>query len=181
MNITDTAIADVKIIHPSVLADARGCVLESCAWQRYRQALALPELAFVQDNHSRSHQGVLRGLHFQRHQPQGKLVQCVRGAVFDVAVDIRTHSPSYGQWVGTVLSEDNQAQIWIPPGLADGFAVLSNVADCRYKCTDYYHPQSEDCLIWNDPAVGINWPLTQPLLSAKDAQGKTWAELASNQ
>ena len=108
-------------------------------------------------------------------------MQCVRGAVFDVAVDIRPHSPSYGQWVGTVLSEDNQAQMWIPPGLAHGFAVLSSAADCLYKCTDYYHPQSEDCLIWNDPAVGINWPLTQPLLSAKDAQGKTWAELASNQ
>ena len=181
MNITDTAIADVKIIHPSVFADARGFLLESFSLQRYRQALGLPELAFVQDNHSRSHQGVLRGLHFQHHQPQGKLVQCVRGAVFDVAVDIRPHSPSYGQWVGTVLSEDNQAQMWIPPGLAHGFAVLSSAADCLYKCTDYYHPQSEDCLIWNDPAVGINWPLTQPLLSAKDAQGKTWAELASNQ
>ena len=143
MNITNTAIADVKIIHPSVFADTRGFLLESFSLQRYRQALGLPELAFVQDNHSRSHQGVLRGLHFQHHQPQGKLVQCVRGAVFDVALDTRPHSPSYGQWVGTVLSEDNQAQMWIPHGLAHGFAVLSNVADCLYKCTDYYHPQSE--------------------------------------
>ena len=180
MQAIPTALAGVLILEPTVFGDARGFFLESYNRRGFAAATGV-DPDFVQDNHSRSHQGVLRGLHFQHHQPQGKLVQCVRGAVFDVAVDIRPHSPSYGQWVGTVLSEDNQAQIWIPPGLAHGFAVLSNVADCLYKCTDYYHPQSEDCLIWNDPAVGINWPLTQPLLSAKDAQGKTLAELAANQ
>lgn len=179
MRITHTAIADVKLIHPSVSGDARGFFVETFSLQRYRDALRLPALNFVQDNHSRSQHGVLRGLHFQRQQPQGKLVRCVRGQVFDVAVDIRRDSPTYGRWVGAILNEDNHAQLWIPPGFAHGFAVLGAVADTEYKCTAYYHPQSEVCLRWNDPAIGIDWPLAHPLLSAKDAQGKTLAELAA--
>ena len=180
MNVIRTAIPEVVIIEPKVFGDARGFFFESFNQKAFNEATGTHH-PFVQDNHSRSAQGVLRGLHYQIQQPQGKLVRVVRGAVFDVAVDIRPHSPSYGQWVGTVLSEDNQAQMWIPPGLAHGFAVLSSVADCLYKCTDYYHPQSEGCLIWNDPAIGINWPLTRPQLSAKDAQGKTLAALAAAQ
>ena len=128
-------------------------------------------LPFVQDNHSRSGKGVLRGLHFQKTKPQGKLVRVVRGEVFDVAVDVRPGSPTFGQWEGVVLSDDNKRQYWIPPGLAHGFVVLSESADFEYKCTDYYDPSDEGCLLWNDPAVGIEWPVTSPLLSAKDQQG----------
>ena len=178
MRVTPTAIADVKIIQPHVFNDERGFVVETFSLHRYRQALALPDLDFVQDNHSHSQYRVLRGLHFQRRQPQGKLVRCVRGEIFDVAVDIRPGSSTYGQWVGLNLSEYNKTQVWIPPGLAHGFMVLSHSADVEYKCTDYYHPQSEGCLIWNDPAVGINWPLSAPLLSVKDTQGSTLATLA---
>ena len=173
MNITDTAIADVKIIHPRVFADARGFLLESFSLQRYRQALALPELAFVQDNHSRSHQGVLRGLHFQRHQPQGKLVQCVRGAVFDVAVDLREGSETYGKWFGVVLSAENKKQFFIPKGFAHGFLVLSEHAEFVYKCSDFYHPNDEGGLIWNDPDIGVEWPIPEGMeLSFSDKDTK---------
>ena len=135
------------------------------------------DLDFVQDNHSRSSKGVLRGLHFQKHNPQGKLVRVVRGTVFDVAVDIRKDSPTFGEWRGVILSEDNKTQFWIPPGLAHGFVVISDIADFEYKCTDYYTPENERCLIWNDPDIGIDWPIDKPLLSEKDKAGKRLTEL----
>ena len=132
---------------------------------------------FVQDNHSRSSKGVLRGLHYQIQQPQGKLVRVVRGSVFDVTVDLRKSSPTFGQWVGMELNEDNHCQLWIPPGFAHGFYVLSDSADFLYKTTDYYAPEFECSLIWNDPTIGIEWPLnTQPIISAKDVQGKKLAD-----
>jgi len=143
---------------------------------RYKELLEI-DFEFVQDNHSRSSKNVLRGLHFQKTNPQGKLVRVVRGEVFDVAVDIRRDSPTYGQWEGVLLSEENKKQFWIPPGLAHGFVVLTDVADFEYKCTDYYNPQHEECLLWNDPAVGIDWPVTQPLLSEKDKLGKLLKDL----
>ncbi|WP_261242687.1 dTDP-4-dehydrorhamnose 3,5-epimerase, partial [Serratia entomophila] len=136
------------------------------------------DLDFVQDNHSRSSRGVLRGLHFQKVNPQGKLVRVVRGEVFDVAVDIRPGSPTYGAWEGVILSEENKTQFWVPPGLAHGFVVLSDLADFEYKCTDYYNPAQEGCLLWNDPQVGIEWPIDNPLLSEKDKVGKLFRELA---
>lgn len=176
MQIIETAIPDVKIIQPKVFGDERGFFLETFEKNRYREMLGI-DSDFVQDNHSRSQKGVLRGLHFQTENPQGKLVRCVRGEVFDVAVDIRPGSPTFGKWAGVLLNEDNKTQFWIPPGLAHGFAVLSETADFEYKCTDFYNPEAEGCLIWNDPAVGIEWPLQNPLLSAKDRQGKTLEEL----
>lgn len=177
MQVIDSIIADVKIIHPKVFGDARGFFLETFEENRYREMLNI-DLRFVQDNHSRSSKGVLRGLHFQTQNPQGKLVRVVRGEVFDVAVDIRPNSPTYGQWEGVILSEENKTQFWIPPGLAHGFVVLSDVADFEYKCTDYYNPQNEACLIWNDPLVGIEWPISNPLLSEKDKLGKLLKDLA---
>ena len=178
MQVIDTKIADVKIIQPKVFGDERRFFLETFEKNRYRELLNI-DLDFVQDNHSRSQKGVLRGLHFQTVNPQGKLVRCVRGEVFDVAVDIRPDSPTYGQWEGVILSEENKTQFWVPPGLAHGFVVLSDIADFEYKCTDYYNPQAEGCLIWNDPTVGIEWPISDPLLSAKDKLGKTLKELNS--
>lgn len=175
MQVIDTAIADVKIIEPRVFGDERGFFLETFQAERYADAgIRLP---FVQDNHSRSAKGVLRGLHFQKTRPQGKLVRVVRGKVFDVAVDIRKNSPTYGKWAGVILSEENKTQFWIPPGLAHGFVVLSDLADFEYKCTDYYFPNDEGCLIWNDPEIAIDWPVESPLLSGKDRQGLTLAEL----
>ena len=169
MRVIDTKLAGVKIIEPRVFGDARGFFLETFQADRYAEhGMTLP---FVQDNHSRSGKGVLRGLHFQKTKPQGKLVRVVRGEVFDVAVDVRPGSPTFGQWEGVVLSDDNKRQYWIPPGLAHGFVVLSESADFEYKCTDYYDPSDEGCLLWNDPAVGIEWPVSAPLLSAKDQQG----------
>ncbi|WP_213991148.1 dTDP-4-dehydrorhamnose 3,5-epimerase [Sodalis sp. dw_96] len=176
MKVHDTKIDDVKIIEPKIFGDARGFFLETFEKQRYRSLLGV-DLDFVQDNHSRSSKNVLRGLHFQKINPQGKLVRVVRGEVFDVAVDIRRDSPTYGQWEGVILSEENKKQFWIPPGLAHGFVVLTDVADFEYKCTDYYNPQHEGCLLWNDPAVGINWPVTDPLLSEKDKFGKYLKDL----
>ncbi|MEK6789332.1 MAG: dTDP-4-dehydrorhamnose 3,5-epimerase [Pseudomonadota bacterium] len=174
MNVLRTAIADVLILEPKVFGDARGYFLESWNAQKFNEAVGR-EVTFVQDNHSRSRQGVLRGLHFQRIQPQGKLVRVPQGRVFDVAVDIRPESPTYGQHVGVELSGDNQRQLWIPPGLAHGFLVLSESADFLYKTTDYYHPASEGALLWNDPALQIAWPLHEiseaPMLTAKDANG----------
>lgn len=176
MQVIDTKISDVKIIQPKVFGDERGFFLETFEKKRYQDMLNI-DLDFVQDNHSRSKKGVLRGLHFQTQKPQGKLVRVVRGEVFDVAVDIRVTSPTYGKWVGVILSEENKTQFWIPPGLAHGFLVLSEFADFEYKCTNYYSPSSEACLIWNDPTVGINWPDGEFLLSDKDKLGKRLEEL----
>ena len=180
MNVKDCKIDGAKIIEPKVFGDHRGFFLETFERNRYREMLNI-DLEFVQDNHSRSTKGVLRGLHFQRKNPQGKLVRVVRGSVFDVAVDIRPDSATFGQWEGVLLSEENKTQFWIPPGLAHGFLVLSDVADFEYKCTDYYDASSEGCLIWNDSDVGIQWPEidAEIKLSAKDAIGKTLKELAA--
>jgi len=176
VKIKPTAIADVLIIDPTVFGDARGFFYESFNQQAFDKATGLA-LNFVQDNHSRSAQGVLRGLHYQVKQPQGKLVRVARGAVFDVAVDIRKHSPSFGKWVGVELSEDNHRQLWVPPGLAHGFLVLSKTADFLYKTTEYYAPDHERCIAWNDPAIGIDWPNdTPPSLSAKDQAGSQLSE-----
>ena len=172
MRVTPTAIADVLLLEPRVFGDARGFFLESYNEKVFAQATGL-QVQFVQDNHSRSQRHVLRGMHFQTENPQGKLVRVVAGAVFDVVVDIRPDSPTYGSWVGEELSLDNQRQLWIPPGLAHGFLVLSESADFLYKTTEYYHPASERCLAWNDPIVAIDWPLDDkpPLVSDKDAKG----------
>ncbi|MBN3144822.1 dTDP-4-dehydrorhamnose 3,5-epimerase [Pectobacterium brasiliense] len=177
MQITDSKIHGAKIIQPKVFGDARGFFLETFEKKRYQQMLNI-DVDFVQDNHSRSSKGVLRGLHFQKAKPQGKLVHVVRGEVFDVAVDIRPGSPTYGVWEGVILSEENKTQFWLPPGLAHGFAVLSDIADFEYKCTDYYDPSDEGCLLWNDPEVGIEWPISAPLLSEKDKLGKLFKDLA---
>ncbi len=172
MRATTTAIADVLLLEPQVFGDARGFFLESYNEQVFARATGL-QVHFVQDNHSRSQRHVLRGMHFQSENPQGKLVRVATGAVFDVVVDIRRDSPTYGKWVGMELSSDNQRQLWIPPGLAHGFLVLSAQADFLYKTSAYYHPASERCLAWNDPQVAVRWPLQgeQPLVSAKDAAG----------
>lgn len=177
MQVTNTRIDGVKIIQPKVFGDARGFFLETFEKKRYQEMLKI-DLDFVQDNHSRSSKGVLRGLHFQKLNPQGKLVRVVRGEVFDVVVDIRKGSPTYGAWEGVVLSEENKTQFWVPPGLAHGFVVLSETADFEYKCTDYYNPAHEGCLLWNDPAIGIEWPIENPLLSEKDKIGKLLEDLA---
>lgn len=169
--VTPTAIPDVLILEPKVFGDSRGFFFESFNAQDFANATGL-EVSFVQDNHSRSAKGVLRGLHYQLQQAQGKLVRVVRGSVFDVAVDIRKSSPTFGKWVGCELSEDNHRQFWVPPGFAHGFVVLSDSADFLYKTTDYYAPAHERCIAWNDPEVGIEWPSDiTPLLSAKDAAG----------
>lgn len=178
MKIIDTKIHDVKIIEPKVFGDHRGFFLETFQRERYKEMLNI-DLEFVQDNHSRSSRGVLRGLHFQTKNPQGKLVRVVRGEVFDVAVDIRKDSPSFGRWEGVILSEENKRQFWIPPGLAHGFVVLSDVADFEYKCTNYYDPTSEGCLLWNDPFLGIDWQIENPQLSEKDKNGRLFNELFS--
>jgi len=171
MKVTPTAIADVLIIEPKVFGDARGFFYESFNQQAFNEATGTDH-RFVQDNHSRSSQGVLRGLHYQIEQPQGKLVRVVSGAVFDVAVDIRKCSSTFGKWVGIELNEHNHRQLWIPPGFAHGFVVLSETADFLYKTTDFYAPAHERCIVWNDPIIGIDWPLTaQPSLSVKDQQG----------
>ncbi len=177
MKVTPTAIADVLIIEPKVFGDVRGFFYESFNQKAFNEATGL-NLNFVQDNHSRSAKGVLRGLHYQIQQPQGKLVRVVRGAVFDVAVDIRKASPTFGQWVGLELSEDNCRQLWVPPGFAHGFVVLSETADFLYKTTDYYAPEHERCIAWNDPAIGIEWPVSfsAPSLSAKDQRGLALAQ-----
>lgn len=171
MKVIETQLAGPLIIEPKVFGDHRGFFLESYNLRSYAEAGL--DVAFVQDNHSRSARGVLRGLHYQIRQPQGKLVRVVRGAVFDVAVDLRRSSPDFGRWTGCELSEDNHRQFWIPPGFAHGFLVLSDTADFLYKTTDYYAPEHERCLAWNDPAVAVEWPLEgEPLLSGKDREGK---------
>ena len=172
MEVTKTAIDGVLLLAPKVFGDSRGFFFESFNARVFAEATGL-QLDFVQDNHSRSARHVLRGMHFQVNRPQGKLVRVVRGEVFDVAVDIRRDSPTYGRWVGERLSETNQRQLWVPPGLAHGFLVLSESADFLYKTTDYYDPASERCLAWNDPTVRIDWPLEgqAPALSGKDQAG----------
>ena len=176
MKATPTSIPSVLIIEPRVFGDTRGFFFESFNQRAFNQATGL-DVNFVQDNHSRSSKGVLRGLHYQIQQPQGKLVRVVHGSVFDVTVDLRKSSPTFGQWVGVELTEDNNRQLWIPPGFAHGFYVLSDSADFLYKTTDYYAPEFECSLIWNDPTIGIEWPLnTQPIISAKDVQGNKLAD-----
>ncbi|MHA7600596.1 dTDP-4-dehydrorhamnose 3,5-epimerase [Alicycliphilus sp. T452] len=176
MKATRLSIPDVVLIEPKVFGDARGFFFESFNQKAFDEATGT-HFQFVQDNHSRSSKGVLRGLHYQIQQPQGKLVRVVRGAVWDVAVDIRRNSPTFGRWVGAELSEDNQRQLWVPPGFAHGFVVLSESADFLYKTTDYYAPQHERCIAWNDAQLAIAWPYGgEPVLSAKDQAGKALAE-----
>ena len=176
MKLTSTAIPEVLIVEPQVFGDARGFFLESFNQRAFQEASGLA-LEFVQDNHSRSAQGVLRGLHYQIQQPQGKLVRVARGRVFDVAVDLRRHAPTFGRWVGVELSEDNHRQLWVPAGFAHGFMVLSEFADFLYKTTDYYAPEHERCIAWNDPQLGIDWPGEGlPRLSVKDAAGLPFAQ-----
>jgi dTDP-4-dehydrorhamnose 3,5-epimerase len=178
MKATPTAISDVMLIEPRVFGDPRGFFYESFNARDFEAATGV-RLAFVQDNHSKSARGVLRGLHFQQQRPQGKLVRVVAGEVFDVAVDIRRDSPTYGQWVGEILSASNQRQLWIPPGLAHGFLVLSEFAEFLYKTTDYYAPEFERCLAWDDPGLDIAWPLggLLPKVSTKDSAGQRLGEL----
>ena len=176
MKVTATAIPDVLIIEPKVFGDERGFFFESFNQEKFEAAVGRP-ISFVQDNHSRSAKNVLRGLHYQIQQPQGKLVRVVQGEVFDVAVDIRKSSPTFGQWVGEILSADNKRQLWVPEGFAHGFVVISDTAEFLYKTTDYYAPQFERSIAWNDPAIGIQWPIRgEPTLSAKDQQAKLLAQ-----
>ena len=176
MKATPLAIPDVILLEPKVFGDDRGFFFESFNQGKFEAAIGR-HVAFVQDNHSRSVKNVLRGLHYQTRQPQGKLVRVVQGEVFDVAVDIRKSSPTFGQWVGEILSADNKRQMWVPEGFAHGFVVLSETAEFLYKTTDYYAPEHERCIAWNDPTIAIHWPLGgAPTLSAKDRQGKSLAE-----
>ncbi len=181
--VTQTPLVGVLVLEPQVFGDARGFFFESFNQRDFNQATGLSE-TFVQDNHSKSAKGVLRGLHYQTQHAQGKLVRVTQGAVFDVAVDIRKDSPTFGQWFGIELSAENKKQMWIPKGLAHGFLVTSDRAEFLYKTTDYYHPEFERSLLWSDPAIGIDWPLhllaASPLLAAKDAQAPTLKESLLN-
>ena len=172
MKVIETSIPEVKILEPEVFGDSRGFFLESYNRRRFAEAVG-SEVDFVQDNHSRSGRGVLRGLHYQIEQAQAKLVRVTRGSVFDVAVDLRQSSPTFGNWTGTYLTAENFRQFWIPEGFAHGFLVLEDDTEFLYKTNDYYAPEHERCLLWNDPAIGIEWPLEnlQVRLSAKDEQG----------
>jgi dTDP-4-dehydrorhamnose 3,5-epimerase len=179
MKVTATALPGVKIIEPKVFNDARGFFFESYQAQKY-QEIGI-DLPFVQDNMSHSAKGVLRGLHYQLQRPQGKLVSVVSGEVFDVAVDIRVGSPTFGKWFGTILNDKEHKQLYIPPGYAHGFCVLSEEVDFHYKCTDYYHLEDEQGVFWNDPAIGINWPLNiEPILSSKDQTYKCLKDISEN-
>ena len=171
MKVIDTKITDVKLLEPQVFGDERGFFMETFRDEWFKQNVA--NRTFVQENHSKSVKGVLRGLHYQTENTQGKLVRVISGAVFDVAVDMREKSPTFGQWVGEILSAENKRQLWVPEGFAHGFYVLTAEAEFVYKCTDYYNPKAEHSLIWNDETVGIEWPLEgEPSLSAKDLAGK---------
>jgi dTDP-4-dehydrorhamnose 3,5-epimerase len=168
VNVVQTPLAGLLVIEPKVFRDDRGHFVETFQAERYAKAgITQP---FVQDNWSRSRKGTLRGMHFQNPRPQGKLVMVTRGAVYDVAVDIRRSSPTFGKWFGVELSEENCKQVWVPPGFAHGFAVLTDIADFQYKCTDVYVPEADAGVLWNDPDIGIVWPVTEPLLSKKDTQ-----------
>lgn len=176
MHIQATSIPEVLILEPKVFGDERGFFYESFNQRRFRELTGV-DADFVQDNHSKSARNVLRGLHYQVRQPQGKLVRVVAGEVFDVAVDIRKNSPTFGQWAGVVLSAENKRQFWIPPGFAHGFVVTSDSAEFLYKTTDYWAPEHERCIAWNDPAIGIEWPVDcAPILSGKDQLGKLLAD-----
>lgn len=173
---TPTALPEVLILEPKVFGDDRGFFFESFNQRDFRQVTGV-DTPFVQDNHSRSSKGVLRGLHYQIRQPQGKLVRVVRGEVFDVAVDLRRSSPNFGEWVGVMLSDENKRQLWVPPGFAHGFVVTSDIAEVLYKTTDYWYPEHERSLLWNDPSVGVQWPIVgAPQLAAKDAAGKLFGD-----
>jgi dTDP-4-dehydrorhamnose 3,5-epimerase len=176
MKIIDTKIPDVKILEPQVFGDERGFFMETWRQDSFDQFVA--ERAFVQENHSKSKKGILRGLHYQSENTQGKLVRVVSGEVFDVAVDIRKDSPTFGQWVGEYLSAENKRQLWVPEGFAHGFYVTSDEAEFVYRCTDYYNPSAEKSIKWNDPTLKINWPITgneTPILSDKDAAGSQFS------
>lgn len=176
MNVVATAIPDVLILEPRVFGDDRGFFFESFRQHTFARTTGVTR-PFVQDNHSRSGRHVLRGLHYQLRQPQGKLIRVVMGQVFDVAVDLRRSSATFGKWVGVMLSAENKRQMWIPEGFAHGFLVVSDVAETLYKSTDYYAPEHERCLLWNDPAIGVAWPLTgSPILAQKDVAGKPLAD-----
>jgi dTDP-4-dehydrorhamnose 3,5-epimerase len=173
LNIVATEIPGAVILEPRVFGDERGFFVESFHKVRF-EAAGLPT-DFVQDNHSRSLRGTLRGLHYQIQHPQGKLVRVIRGEVFDVAVDLRRNSPTFGKWTGTILSEENRRQFYVPPGMAHAFCTLSDVVDLVYKCTDFYYPEQERTIIWNDPDLAIDWPITDPVLSEKDQDGLNFA------
>jgi dTDP-4-dehydrorhamnose 3,5-epimerase len=178
VNVVKTSIPEVIIFEPTVFGDDRGFFFESFNKAQFLAAANI-DIRFVQDNHSKSAKNVLRGMHYQIEQAQGKLVRVTHGEVFDVAVDLRTSSPTFGQWEGTYLSAENKRQMWIPPGFAHGFLVVSEAAEFLYKTTDYYAPQYERCLKWDDPTVAIDWPLTaEPILSAKDSKGASFQEAA---
>jgi dTDP-4-dehydrorhamnose 3,5-epimerase len=176
MKVTPTAIPEVLLLDPQVYGDDRGFFYESFNARKF-EALTGISVNFVQDNHSKSARNVLRGLHYQVKQPQGKLVRVVAGSIYDVVVDLRRSSPFFGRWIGAELSAENRRQMWVPPGFAHGFVVTSESAECLYKTTDYWAPEHERALLWNDPALGIDWPLSgQPMLSGKDSMGKLLAD-----
>ena len=176
MKVIETSIPGCVIIEPCVFGDERGFFLETFHAARYGECAGI-NLPFVQDNHSRSSKRVLRGLHFQKTKPQGKLVRVVSGEVYDVAVDIRANSKTFGKWEAVILSEQNKLQFWVPPGFAHGFVVLSDSADFEYKCTDFYDSTDEGSILWSDPDLGIQWPVQNPIVSAKDAVAKQLADL----
>lgn len=175
MKVIDTRIPDVKIIEPTVFGDERGFFMETWNQKQFEELVTGKPTQFVQDNHSKSKKGILRGLHYQTENTQGKLVRVVSGEVFDVAVDIRKDSKTFGQWVGVTLSEENKRQLWIPEGFAHGFYVTSSEAEFVYKCTDYYNPNAEISIKWNDSDIGISWPLSEcPVLSDKDLKARAF-------
>jgi len=176
MKVTESGIKGVFIIEPDVYEDDRGFFMETFHNERYRKLLGI-NLDFVQDNISRSSKNVLRGMHFQKNYPQGKIVKVSRGEILDVIVDLRKDSPTYGTWESFKLSEQNKLQVWIPPGFAHGFLVMSDSADFEYNCTEYYHPEDEHCLLWNDSEVAIDWPINDPILSEKDKKGLSLKDL----
>ncbi|EGR0380380.1 dTDP-4-dehydrorhamnose 3,5-epimerase [Vibrio cholerae] len=177
MKVIETDIPDVKIIEPTVLGDERGFFMETWNQKRFEELVTGKPTQFVQDNHSKSKKGILRGLHYQTENTQGKLVRVVSGEVFDVAVDIRKDSPTFGKWVGVYLSAENKRQLWVPEGFAHGFYVTSDEAEFVYKCTDYYNPKAEHSLLWNDPSINIEWPSSEGLLlSDKDKEGLRFSE-----
>lgn len=176
MIVEKTPIEGVLLVKPKVFGDKRGFFVET--WQKRRYEEAGINLPFVQDNHSMSTKGILRGLHFQKKHPQGKLVMVSQGEVFDVAVDLRKDSPTFGKWFGALLTAENQHQLWVPPGMAHGFVVLSDTAHFHYKCTDYYHPEDEGSIRWNDPDVNVKWPISfEPVVSEKDAKAPFFADI----
>ncbi|PKH01858.1 dTDP-4-dehydrorhamnose 3,5-epimerase [Psychromonas sp. MB-3u-54] len=179
MKIIETKIPDVKIIEPAVFGDERGFFMETWNQKSFEEKVTGKPTLFVQDNHSKSKKGILRGIHYQTENIQGKLVRVISGEVFDVAVDIRKGSSTFGQWVGEYLSAENKKQMWVPAGFAHGFLVTSDEAEFVYKCTDYYNPNSEHALLWNDNSININWPIElDPILSDKDANGRKFSEIA---